>query len=335
MKVVFDIENIDELESYLLKHSNRDSLRESLIAEFLRDAYYKNVRQWNRAVRICECLAIIGWGEYEPLEALRGKWFNGNPQTCFLNKFGDLRFVEAIWSKRKSGFTMEQGRTSFHYSPDDINNIQTILSEYPTKEDIQSLSLNSQRNWIPKNPIWITRGVSNCYENSKELIDSLSKELQVELNERMRPEKYGRKVNRLILSCAFSFFDNDHCKTNYIISESNKPLTNSKAWEEIRKTFSEKEIEDNGYYLRNRYKFGPFRKDTGNVQITIHFEKEFSDLSHLEQKKVLSEYFKQAIIQTAEKLKKKDLGYDFDAMIGDFTRVLSSWSVGNTANTSL
>lgn len=325
MTEIFDFENLDELESYMLGQSNVNELRGNLFNQFVEYADYKNVEEWNKAVRISESLAIIGWGDHEPLEALRGMFFNGNPMTYFLNKFGEPRFVDAIWSKRKNGYTMEQGRTSYHSSPDDLNLKETILSDYPAKEDIQDIKLKSQRNWIPKNPVWIERGISNCYENSKEVIDSVKNDLQLELNKQMRPEQYGRDVDRIILSCAFSFFDNDHCKSNYIIAESDRKLSSKKAWTELHKMFSKKEINENGYYLRNRYDFGPFRSDTGKVTTTIHFDKEFSELSHEEQRIKISEYFITALTKIGERIRKRKPSYDFDLLLNDFQEIITKW----------
>ena len=97
---IFEIEDLKELEEFLQSQSEIEQLRERLFAEFLKYADYKNAGEWNKAVRLCESLAIIGWGNHEPVEALRGQFFNGNPATCFQNKFGETRFVDAIWSKR-------------------------------------------------------------------------------------------------------------------------------------------------------------------------------------------------------------------------------------------
>lgn len=197
MERIFEIKDLKALEDFLQSQTGAEQLRERLFAEFLKYANYKNAEDWNKAVRLCECLAIIGWGTHEPLEASRGQFFNGNPMTCFFNKFGEPRFVDAIWSKRIKGFTMEQGRTGYWFSPDAPEQKQSVSREYEVKEDIQDLKLESQRNWIPKNPVWINRTISNCYENSKAVIESIKKELQPELNRRMRPEKYGRAIIEL------------------------------------------------------------------------------------------------------------------------------------------
>ena len=50
-----------------------------LYAQFLENidekkyADYKSVSEWDKAMRLCECFAVIGWGNYEPVEALRGR----------------------------------------------------------------------------------------------------------------------------------------------------------------------------------------------------------------------------------------------------------------------
>ena len=89
--------------------------------------------------------------------------------------------------------------------------------------------------------------------------------------------------------------------------------------------YSAKEIEDNGYYLRNRYSYGPFRKDTGRTRVDIVLEKEFSQLSYHSQKQLLSQYLIHAVEQVAKRLERK-LSYDFQLMISDFKSILYSWA---------
>ena len=325
MNRIFEIEELNELEVFLKSQNDIDKLRDSLFAEFLKYADYKNVEEWNNAVRVCESLAIIGWGSNEALEALRGSFFNGNPMTCFVNKHREPRFVEAIWSRRINGFTMEAGRTSYHFSPDDPFQRQSIAWEYKTKEDVQGIELRSQRNWIPKNPIWIERTIGNCYENSKAVIESIENELQSKLNKQMRPELYGQAVNKIILKCSFSYYDHVCCKCNYVIADEKLKLRQKELYPKLLTMFTKQGIEKNGYYLRNRFEFGPFRTDTGKVKAVITLEKEFSELNHSEQKKRLSEYILSALSHITNKLNKK-VKYDFDLMLADFNVILTEWS---------
>lgn len=156
--------------------------------------------------------------------------------------------------------------------------------DYSVIENIEDIKIESQRNWIPKNPVWIVRTISNCYENSKPVIESIEEKLQDELNKKMRPEKYGKAVNCIFLKCAFSYYDNAHCKTNYIIDESGCKLSSQEAAKELQKLYTKEEISENGYYLRPRFQYGPFKADTGKIEVVIHLEKEFSLLTHHQQK---------------------------------------------------
>ena len=219
IRQIHEIDDLQQLREHLSEWPDVEKLRTGLFTEFLRHTRYKNAAEWNAAVRLCECLAIIGWGTHEPVEAIRGTYFNGNPETFFINRYGELRFRDAVWSKRKEGVAIDFERSFFHESPG-LPAIRTdnVLTDGPIGE-IQDRRLCSQRNWIPKNPICLTRGISNCYENSKPVIESLEKELKPELNHRMRPELYGDAVNEIILNCSFSFYDHYHCKTNYIIAD--------------------------------------------------------------------------------------------------------------------
>lgn len=87
MDKIFEISDLDELREYLSGVPDRETLREQLYAGFRRYSRYSTAAEWNAAVRICEALAIIGWGAHEPLEAIRGTWFNGNPETYFINRY--------------------------------------------------------------------------------------------------------------------------------------------------------------------------------------------------------------------------------------------------------
>lgn len=87
---------------------------------------------------------------------------------------------------------------------------------------------------------------------------------------------------------------------------------------------SEEERREGGYYLRNRFEYAPFRKDTGKTGAQIYFEREFSELSHAEQKQKISEYFLTALKQIARKQSK--LKYDFKTMIDDFSKILDEWT---------
>jgi hypothetical protein len=320
MNKIFSIENLVELENFLFKQ-NADEIREKLFAEFLTYSDYKNVTEWNKAVRLCECLAIVGWGNYEPVQAVCGTFFNGNPMTDFYNKFGQERFVSAIWSKRKNGLTMENGRTAYYYSPD-VKNKQTIR-DYPVNECIEDIKLADQRNWIPRSPIYLSRTISNCYENSKAVIESIGKELRDNLEHNMTPQLYGRAINIIKFNLCFSYYDNDHCKTNHIIADPKLNLKQKDFYPVLLTMYPKQEIEKNGYYLRNRYEYGSFRE--GIFRVGIHFEKELSEMEPRAQKQKISFHIEEALSVVIDKLKKKKLAYNFELMQSDFLKIMNEW----------
>lgn len=323
LPLIYETDNLQQLREYLSDLPDIGKVRTDLFCELDKYVRYRNATEWNMAVRLCECLAIVGWGTREPLEAIRGSYFNGNPNTFFVNRNGCPRFLDAVWSNRKDGIAIDFGLSSFHESPDAVPSAGASRPEGAIGE-IQAAKLGSQRNWIAKNPICLTRGIANCYENSKAVIESMEKELRRELNNRMRPELYGNAINRIILNCSFSFYDNYHCKTNYIIADESLKLKQKDFYPALLGMFSEKEIEDNGYYLRNRFSHGPFRAATGTVRVGIVFEKEFSDLPPHRQKHVLAGHLIHAVRQCAGRLGKK-VDYNFEQMTLDFSAILQEW----------
>ena len=128
----------------------------------------------------------------------------------------------------------------------------------------------------------------------------------------------------IILNISFSFYDNYHCKTNYIIADESLKLKKKDFYPKLLEMYSEKEIEDNGYFLRNRFTYGPFRSDSGTARVNIVFEKEFSLLSAQEQKQRFGQYLIQAVEHVAKRLDRK-IQYDFPLMLSDFKSILSSW----------
>lgn len=324
MEEIFRISDLDKLTEYLMSTSDRNATREWLFSMFLKYSDYKCAEEWNRAVRLCECLAIVGWGEYEALEACRGVYFNGYPNTYFINVSRKPRFVDAVWAKRGSGMIIDSRLTAFHASDDDPLRRPDLMSGYGIYQLCDATRLESQRNWIQKNPIRIYRTIDNCYSNSRPVIESLEKELQPILDKRMRPERYGNQVNVISINCAFSFFDNNSCKTNYIVADESLKLKRSEFYSRLREIMSEDEIDANGYYMRNRYEIGPYKKDTGCIKITVVFEKEFSSMPHKEQKIKMAEYFIGAIERVTARLKKK-LDYDFLLLTEDMKAILDEW----------
>ena len=322
MKKVFEIERLADLREYLSAKADVEALRMQLFAGFQKYSQYRNAREWNAAVRICEALAVIGWGQHEPVEAIRGIYVNGNPETYFINRYSKPRCLDAVWSKRKDGLAIDYEISSFYGTPEAP--LESPVRMKKRLGEVQDVKLCSQRNWIPKNPVRIIRGIANCYESSQKLVDSIENDLIPELNRKMRPELYGAALDSIIICLSFSFYDHYYCKTNYIIADESLKLKSKDLYPKLLEMYSEKEIVDNGYFLRKRFTYGPFRSDTGTARVTIVLEKEFSQMSIPGQKQKLSEYLVQALENMERRLERKII-YDFPLMISDFRSILYSW----------
>lgn len=322
---IFEIEDLRQLRQYIASQTDIDGVRRRLIDEFSKYAVYSDATEWNRAVRLCEALAITGWGDCEPVEAIRDIYVNGAPNTFFMNRDGRSRFLSAVWSKRKDGFAIDYSRSRYYESPDaSFLNVGNPVFRNDLSES-QDCRLLTQRNWIPKNPILIIRGLANCYKNTLPVVESIEKELMPALDRGMRPQLYGSELNMITFNCSFSFYDDDNCKCNYVIADESLKLTQKDFYPALLEMFTEEEIDRWGYYLRNRFAFGPFRSDTGKTRVVIVFEKEFSNLSHSEQKQLIGAYLLHAVKKVADRLKKK-IDYDFGLMISDFKSIVDEWS---------
>lgn len=321
---IYDDCTIAELESLLGTLGCRDELRGKLLEELWRYVAYRNAGEWNRAVRLCECLAITGWGSCEPLEAHCGMYVNGAPETCFVTAGRQPRFAAAVWSKRKDGWLIDCDRTVFFPSRDDLLGRRECVGGYGGDDVPMDVKLLSQRNWIAKNPVVITRGISNCYESSRSVIDSMFHDLMPALDAGMRPERYGRMLNRMVFSCCFSFDDGEHCKTNYIIADESLKLRQRDFYPALLEMYSQAEIERNGLFLRNRFEIGPFRRDTGSVNVSIVFEKDFGDRCAGEQKRLIAGYMLEAARRVGKRCGSKT-NVDFGALEEDLHEILERW----------
>ncbi len=324
LRDVFADGDLPSLAAALDSHSH-EKARGVLLAEFFRVAVYNNAEEWNRAVRLCEALAIVGWGDCEPLEAIRSTFFNGNPLTMFVNRLREKRFVDAIWSKRTSGLTMENGRTSYHQSPD-APGTPTLLWDHPVLETVCDVSLAKQRNWIAKNPIFVGQRIGNCYESTRPLADDIRTNLMPLLDTAMRPEAYGTAVQGIRVFCSFSYYDNSSCKCNYVTFGAAANLKPAELRARLSELFSKEEISEMGYFARNTFEFGRFMSSTGTCTVTIHFPKEFSELSVGEQKKRFTDDVVTAIGECVGRLGKKKLPYNFLLMHSDLIALMNQWS---------
>lgn len=130
-------------------------LRKHLHKEFDKVKYYENADEWNDAVRICEALAIIGWGDRQPVEAKisrQDKWRS----TYLRSNVDDKCFREANWLPRKAGRYI--CNFSDYFGPSHKER-KSFKSENVREEDIICRlveALYHQRNSVAVMPIWFS-----------------------------------------------------------------------------------------------------------------------------------------------------------------------------------
>lgn len=323
MHEIFEIESLDDLETFLGDQGHEDA-RAWLAEEFFKVCEYKNAGDWNRLVRLCEALAIVGWGDLEPVQAVRGTFFNGNPETRIYNRYSELRYVDAIWSKRKSGLTMEPGRTAYHASPD-VPNKPSIGDAFPVVECIQNIKLESQRNWITKSPILITRPIDNCYSESRPLVNAVEECLSPAIDRRLTSTDYGSAINRIVLIYHLSYPLPGCGGENFVTYDDEVKLTSQKQYERLLTLYSEQQIEENGYYLRKRIAWGAFSAAKGVMKVELHFPQKFGQQPVQDQKREFAGHLDEALIGVVERLKKKKVQFELDALSRDFKGVVTDW----------
>lgn len=287
---IYDEMSIEELGEFL-RSFNISEVASYLESEFMLYSYYKNLEEWNKAVRLCECFTIIGWGNKIPVEAQKSKFFNGNPYTGFYDKDGAEHHRGAIWSKRKNGYTIEPDR---------------VFDEKSQKKEIEIDILDgkfaSQRNWIFKNPIKPYIFLRNAFDEL-EFIQKKVLELKTYLNEHLDSSNYGTSLNYLSISVNVS-----SQVTEYeIVSEKTKK---SYAFGKIKTP---------------KFRFNRFTKKDGIYSIDYYIPKEFGSDSEVKQIENLKKDMLTILSTSSEKLKRKCPNFQFKKLETDCIRLLEDW----------
>ena len=141
----------------------------------------------------------------------------------------------------------------------------------------------------------------------------------------MRPEAYGRAIDQLCFYFHTSYKDSG-CATNYVIQTEARELDDAERQRRLRKLYSVNEIKKMGYKLVPRYLFRHFRTSQGQMNISIHLTKEFSEQATRSQKLEFAELLSTAIDGVVTRLRRKRLVYDLDTMQTDADRITKAWA---------
>lgn len=189
---VMAIESLDGLAEFLSSQPE-DEVRGELLAALDPLLEYDDADQWASAVRLCECLAIIGWGERERIDAISR--FNGDCwETRFINANNEDRFRRGGWSKRKAGWVLRN--PEYHFSPDRPDKAEEDWhvhagTTFPT---VDRPDLPSQRNCQRQMPI-VMDGFGGFNKTSL-AASAMKQQLTAHLRDAMRPDCYGDALER-------------------------------------------------------------------------------------------------------------------------------------------
>ena len=201
LPAILAIESLDELTAFL-NGQPVSTLARQLYSLFDAHAEYDDANQWAAAVRICEALAIVGWGLRERVDAISR--FNGDHQhTSFVNAEGEERFRAGPWTKRKAGWVLFH--PEFHASPDwpdrpSVDWLKYAPGDHPICD---RPDLPSQRNY--QKPMPIVMGLVGGENKTTQAVLKLRTELDALLRQSMHPALYGEALEKFYfrLLCPF------------------------------------------------------------------------------------------------------------------------------------
>lgn len=190
-------DTIEELETWV-NQSDPEFLRAYLLKAFDSVKDYVTADQWNDAVKICEALAIIGWGDRERVDATcsrRDQW----RETSFRSKNNDKCYRAGRWLPRKAGRYLVN-YDDYHGPSHSDRKSQTYVST--REEDIVCTHVDkmfSQRNYLVKQ-IFCFTGTLDASAVSWLLTD-YTVQLQKVMKEMIDPAPYA---NRLESFCVWT-----------------------------------------------------------------------------------------------------------------------------------
>jgi len=146
LEQIYNFSTIEDL-TYWVLDQDESFLRHYLLREFDKRRFYKTADEWNEVVRICEALAIVGWGKRTRLDAIATRVSNWR-HTEFITENGKNCYRYGRWLKRKAGFYI----TNCHaYQGPEHNNRASIEYVETKEENIvfrPAEKLLSQRNYL-------------------------------------------------------------------------------------------------------------------------------------------------------------------------------------------
>ena len=290
-------ESIDALKARI-GDEPAEGLRAMLLAEYDRLLRYRNIAEWNQLVRVCEALAIVGWGEHEPVEALAERWLNGSWYTT-------LRTREFT---KLSGHGTTTGNAETEWSKQGASFVPR------GSEDTRDHGIGrfaSQRLPLPKNPLRLAQRVANHQKSAGAFVEALSA-LRRRLDRELSSDSYGDGFDYVGIACTFSNHDDDHETVRGEFFHDAK---------DVPKNFKGR------HYVRPRIELGKLTQKNGlwHWRVDRRFTRAEGELPLAAQKQLFREDLLAILSTLGQRLAKKKLGYDIARLRADLEQLLETW----------
>ena len=206
IQTISQFEELGSLEEWAKSKAKTSYLRADAFSALKDLRQYNDATEWSHVVRICELLAIIGWGDWEQLDAITS--YNGDCwETKLINNRRETRLRHARWKKRKAGwliFNPEYLRSDDFPDFDSEDWHAYVNVDFPT---VAIDKLPSQRN--PRQLMPFIFGMIGGANDLSDTISSLRNQMTKALYKHMRPEHYGKSLEEFYITFHTPFLDQD------------------------------------------------------------------------------------------------------------------------------
>ncbi len=307
VKALFAPCQIDELRQHIAhsRAKHESVMRKALVRELDALAEYRNAPEWNRLVRVCEALTILGWGELEPLEATAHKWINGQFFTRLGNRYFEMRYREAGWLRQGKTFVLEPRSCVFHAAP---ARAKSLAARHPfDRHDYGVAALGDQRVAIAKSPVQLQLAAGT--QKFRAHVDAWHRLRQRFLRE-LEPALYGSTVGCISVQCLVS--------------------------DDVTQYFSRKELPENvaGHpVVKDRVECDRLSTLRGNVRAsgTRYLPAAFAKLEPREQREETRDELLALLALVFERLEARRIRYDTARLRGDVLAILDDWVASDAA----
>ncbi|WP_306206281.1 hypothetical protein [Actinoplanes sp. RD1] len=292
-----------------------------LLAAFDRYRDYRTAAEWNGLVRVCEALAVVGWGEREPVEAFAERWINGSFYTQLRNRqFEVVLGSDQRWDKQGNSFVLADDASSLSDGAGERDDVGRGVGAGKSDSAGRSngagdhvvvgaaTGLASQRIPLASSPVRLVRS-SGCQVEAKPFAEEVVR--LRELLDRRLAKPYGPGFGSLGIRLHFS----------------HPASGRAPGAEYFHEVIGAVSVPGAKAYVRPRLEVGRFSLHRGELVCTAvrHYTDAEARADLAEQKRGFAEDFDAALDDLARRLRRRAPGYRIADLRADAAEALSEW----------